>query len=176
MSRHDDEVRLRHVLDAARKAVALTAGRTRVQLEADEIAQLALARLLEIVGEAAGNSMTRRHSATTGGDQTGSNPSRRRARVTGPARARRGRRTPLVRSRARGETRKGPRFRGRMREGPAGVTGGAFREPTDVSCAFGARTPLVHRDQARSKRSAFMTLLHAFTKSCTNFSLLSSCA
>jgi uncharacterized protein with HEPN domain len=54
MSRHDDEVRLRHMLDAARKAVALTAGKTRVQVAADEISQLALARLLEIVGEAAG--------------------------------------------------------------------------------------------------------------------------
>jgi len=54
MSRHDDAVRLRHMLDAARKAVALLAGRTRAQLEGDEVAQLALARLLEIVGEAAG--------------------------------------------------------------------------------------------------------------------------
>ncbi len=54
MSQHDDAVRLRHVLDAARKAVALAAGKTRAQVEADEIGQLALARLLEIVGEAAG--------------------------------------------------------------------------------------------------------------------------
>ncbi len=53
MSRHDDAVRLRHMLDASRKAVALLAGRTRAQLEGDEVAQLALARLLEIVGEAA---------------------------------------------------------------------------------------------------------------------------
>ena len=42
------------MLDAARKAVALTAGKTRAQVAADEIGQLALARLLEIVGEAAG--------------------------------------------------------------------------------------------------------------------------
>jgi uncharacterized protein with HEPN domain len=42
------------MLDASRKAVALLAGRTRVQLQGDEVAQLALARLLEIVGEAAG--------------------------------------------------------------------------------------------------------------------------
>jgi uncharacterized protein with HEPN domain len=54
MSQHDDSVRLRHILDAARKAVALTAGRTREQVLADEVGQLALARLLEIVGEAAG--------------------------------------------------------------------------------------------------------------------------
>jgi uncharacterized protein with HEPN domain len=54
MSRHDDSIRLRHMLDAARKAVALTAGRSKAQVAADEIGQLALARLLEIVGEAAG--------------------------------------------------------------------------------------------------------------------------
>ena len=54
MSRHDDSVRLRHMLDAARRAVSLVGGRTRAQVEADEIGQLALARLLEIVGEAAG--------------------------------------------------------------------------------------------------------------------------
>jgi len=54
MSRHDDAVRLRHMLDAARKAVSLVAGKARAQVAADELAQLALARLLEIVGEAAG--------------------------------------------------------------------------------------------------------------------------
>jgi uncharacterized protein with HEPN domain len=50
MSQHDDAVRLRHMLDAARKAVELPAARSREQVEADEIWQLALARLLEIVG------------------------------------------------------------------------------------------------------------------------------
>jgi uncharacterized protein with HEPN domain len=54
MSRHDDAVRLRHMLDAARKAVSLVAGKARSEVAADELAQLALARLLEIVGEAAG--------------------------------------------------------------------------------------------------------------------------
>ena len=54
MSRHDDSVRLRHILDAARKAVSLTVGKTRAEIVADDVAQLALARLLEIVGEAAG--------------------------------------------------------------------------------------------------------------------------
>jgi len=42
------------MLDAARRAVSLVGGKTRAQLEADEIGQLALARLLEMVGEAAG--------------------------------------------------------------------------------------------------------------------------
>jgi uncharacterized protein with HEPN domain len=54
MSRRDDAVRLRHMLDAARKAVSLVAGKARSEVAADELAQLALARLLEIVGEAAG--------------------------------------------------------------------------------------------------------------------------
>jgi uncharacterized protein with HEPN domain len=54
MSRHDDSVRLRHMLDAARKAVVLAGGKSPEQVAADEIGQLALARLLEIVGEAAG--------------------------------------------------------------------------------------------------------------------------
>ena len=49
MSQHDDAVRLRHMLDAARRAVDLTAGKTRAQVEADEIGQPALARLLDIV-------------------------------------------------------------------------------------------------------------------------------
>ncbi len=54
MSRHDDAVRLRHMLDAARKTVSLVAGKSRPEVAADELAQLALARLLEIVGEASG--------------------------------------------------------------------------------------------------------------------------
>ncbi len=58
MSRHDDAARLRHMLDAAKKALALTAGKTRHEIEGDEIGQLALARLLEIVGEAAGKVST----------------------------------------------------------------------------------------------------------------------
>ena len=42
------------MLDAARKAVSLATGKARSEVAADELAQLALARLLEIVGEAAG--------------------------------------------------------------------------------------------------------------------------
>jgi uncharacterized protein with HEPN domain len=40
--------------DAAHKAVALASGRTRHEIQADEVTQLALTRLLEIVGEASG--------------------------------------------------------------------------------------------------------------------------
>ena len=54
MSRRDDSVRLRHMLDAARKALELTSAKSRPDIKKDEMAQLALARLLEIVGEASG--------------------------------------------------------------------------------------------------------------------------
>ncbi len=47
-----DEVRLRHMFDAARKAVEFARGRSRSDLDADEQLALALVRLLEIVGEA----------------------------------------------------------------------------------------------------------------------------
>jgi uncharacterized protein with HEPN domain len=45
MARHEDSVRLRHMLDAARKAVQLTSGKSRDEIAADEVVQLALARL-----------------------------------------------------------------------------------------------------------------------------------
>jgi uncharacterized protein with HEPN domain len=50
-----DEVRLRHMLDAARKAIAFTQGRSRVELDTDELLALAVVRLVEILGEAAKN-------------------------------------------------------------------------------------------------------------------------
>ena len=53
MKRPDDTVRLKHMLDAARKAVNLIQGKNRGDLDADEILVLALTRLLEIIGEAA---------------------------------------------------------------------------------------------------------------------------
>lgn len=55
MSRHDDEVRLRHMLDAARQAVGFAKGRQRGDLERDVQLALALTRLVEIIGEAAKN-------------------------------------------------------------------------------------------------------------------------
>lgn len=55
MSRHDDEVRLRHMLDAARQAIAFAHGRSRTDLDKDLLLSLALTRLVEIVGEAAKN-------------------------------------------------------------------------------------------------------------------------
>jgi uncharacterized protein with HEPN domain len=54
MSQHDPLVALRHMLDHAQEAVALVGGRSRGDLDSDRLLQLALTRLVEIVGEAAG--------------------------------------------------------------------------------------------------------------------------
>jgi len=53
MTQHDDVIRLRHMLDHAREAVEMTRGRQRDDLKRDRMLQLALVRLVEIVGEAA---------------------------------------------------------------------------------------------------------------------------
>ncbi len=53
MSRHDDSVTLRQMLDHTREAVALAAERSRPALEHDRMFYLALLKLVEIVGEAA---------------------------------------------------------------------------------------------------------------------------
>jgi uncharacterized protein with HEPN domain len=53
MSRHDDHPRLRHMRDHAVEAVEMTRGRTRADLDTDRQLNLALVRLVEIVGEAA---------------------------------------------------------------------------------------------------------------------------
>ena len=53
MSRQDDIVRLRHMLDAATEAIEFTKSAQRVDLDADRKLSLSLVRLLEIVGEAA---------------------------------------------------------------------------------------------------------------------------
>lgn len=46
-------IALRHMRDAAEKAIAFTHGRVRADLDTDELLGLAVVRLLEIVGEAA---------------------------------------------------------------------------------------------------------------------------
>lgn len=53
MSRHDDRVRLRHMLDHAAEAIELTADKSRDDLDRERLLQLGLVRLVEIVGEAA---------------------------------------------------------------------------------------------------------------------------
>lgn len=52
--RPDDLVRLRHMLDHSREALDLIEHRKRRDLDTDRVLGLALVRLLEIVGEAAG--------------------------------------------------------------------------------------------------------------------------
>ncbi len=53
MSRHESRLRLSHMLTHAREAVSLSRGRSRADLDDDRLLNLALVRLLEIVGEAA---------------------------------------------------------------------------------------------------------------------------
>lgn len=53
MSRHDDTVAIRHMLDHAVEAVAMARGRSRADLDGDRQLNLALVRLVEILGEAA---------------------------------------------------------------------------------------------------------------------------
>jgi uncharacterized protein with HEPN domain len=53
MTRRDPLLGLRHMLDAAREAVDAASGLTVADLEADRLRELALERLLEILGEAA---------------------------------------------------------------------------------------------------------------------------
>jgi len=53
MSRRDPMVRVHHMLDHAREAVEMVRHRTRADLDADRMLNLALVRLMEIVGEAA---------------------------------------------------------------------------------------------------------------------------
>ena len=53
MSRRDPKVRLLHMRDYARKAVAMVEGQTRDDLDNDEKLRLALTHLVELVGEAA---------------------------------------------------------------------------------------------------------------------------
>ncbi len=51
MSRRDQIVYVRHMLDHAEEAVEMTRGRTRVDLDKNRMLNLAVVRLVEIVGE-----------------------------------------------------------------------------------------------------------------------------
>jgi uncharacterized protein with HEPN domain len=51
--RPDDEVRIRHLIDAASTAAEFVEDRDRADLDTDEMLRLALTKLVEIVGEAA---------------------------------------------------------------------------------------------------------------------------
>jgi uncharacterized protein with HEPN domain len=50
---NSDQIYLRHMLDAARKAVAISRDYERADLDKDGLLGLALERLLEVIGEAA---------------------------------------------------------------------------------------------------------------------------
>jgi uncharacterized protein with HEPN domain len=51
--RPDDQIRLRHLREAAGKAIEFSTGKQRHDLDDDELLRLALTKLVEIVGEAA---------------------------------------------------------------------------------------------------------------------------
>ncbi|MHB9052382.1 MAG: HepT-like ribonuclease domain-containing protein [Thermoleophilia bacterium] len=53
MTLHDDDMRLRHMLDYSHEALELVKNRRRSDLDNDRVLELALVRLLEIIGEAA---------------------------------------------------------------------------------------------------------------------------
>jgi len=53
MSKYDDQVSLKDMLSHAREAVELLGGSSREELAGDRVLQLALTRLVEIIGEAA---------------------------------------------------------------------------------------------------------------------------
>lgn len=53
MSQRDPKIRMQHMLDHAVEAVTLLGGRSMEDLRDDRVLQLALTRLVEIVGEAA---------------------------------------------------------------------------------------------------------------------------
>jgi len=52
MSQHDDTVSLRQMLDFSRDAVSLSVGRNREDLDSDRMFNLAMARAVEVIGEA----------------------------------------------------------------------------------------------------------------------------
>ena len=49
----DDQVYIGHMLDMARKAIILVQGKERTDYDRDEVLRLALAHLLQVIGEAA---------------------------------------------------------------------------------------------------------------------------
>lgn len=54
MARVDPLIRVEHMLDRAREAVDMTGGRSRSDMDTNRMLNLALVRLMEVIGEAAG--------------------------------------------------------------------------------------------------------------------------
>lgn len=74
MPRKSDIIRLRHMLDAAEKAIQFVEGKARPDLDRDEKLGLALVRLIEIIGEAAvkvSSDVQARHSSIPWKDVVG---------------------------------------------------------------------------------------------------------
>ena len=59
MTRHDDTVALRHMLDHAEETILIAQGRSRNDLDRDRLLALSLIKLVEIIGEAAGRVSTK---------------------------------------------------------------------------------------------------------------------
>ena len=53
MTRHDDRIRLQHMLDHAREAIVMVNEKERSDLSRDRMFELATVRLIEVIGEAA---------------------------------------------------------------------------------------------------------------------------
>ena len=54
MAHSDPLIRVEHMLERAREAVDMTRGRSRPDMDSDRMLNLALVRLMEVIGEAAG--------------------------------------------------------------------------------------------------------------------------
>ena len=53
MTQHNDQIRLQNMLDHSREAIKFVTGKNRGDLGKDRILELALVRLVEVIGEAA---------------------------------------------------------------------------------------------------------------------------
>ncbi|WOD40331.1 DUF86 domain-containing protein [Nodosilinea sp. E11] len=63
MTALNDDIRLRHMLDAAKQALTFMEGKSNVSLDADAMLLLAVVKAIEIVGEAAAK-ITKERQAT----------------------------------------------------------------------------------------------------------------
>ncbi len=64
--RYDDRIRLQHMLDAARDALAFAGGHSRSDLDGDRQLVLAVVKCVEIIGEAASQVSARGRSEAAG--------------------------------------------------------------------------------------------------------------
>ena len=60
--RRDDLIRMRHMLDAAQKAMTFAAGKSRADLAQDSMLAYALVRAVEVIGEAEFREIRRHHA------------------------------------------------------------------------------------------------------------------